>query len=149
MSYLREHTGAVNSSFPLSRSPIPYRVTWTEETFIKSDDAEAALCGDRSAFVLRNDIMVLIPSRIKKHMIHSDSMAHIHGFEELFVYLNQRPNRLRQLVVAYFNDCPPLRGHLSQSSQVFFNDTNIKIVDISPCRAVRCRSIPEPQRRRS
>jgi hypothetical protein len=106
-----------------SRPPSPYRSTWTDETFIKSDDAEAALCEDRSVFILRNDIMALIPRQIKKHMIHSDSKAHIHGFQELFVYLNKdrSPTRLRQLIYAYFNDSPPLRGNLSQSSSPMTN----------------------------
>jgi hypothetical protein len=106
----------------LSRSP--YRANWIEETFMASDEAEAALCEDRSAFVLRNDIMALVPNRIKKYMIHSDSKAHIHGFQELFVYLNkdQSPIRLRQLIEAYFNHCPPLHGHLSQSRPVFSDD---------------------------
>jgi len=111
-----------------SRSSSPYRVTWTDETFKKSDEAEASLCEDRSAFVLRNDIMVLIPRRITKYMIHSAPEAHIRGFQELFLYLNKNrsPKRLRHLIHAYFNDSPSLRGHLSQSSLVFNNDTILK-----------------------
>ena len=73
----------------------------------------------------RSDIMALIPSHIKKRMIHSDANAHIQGFQELFVYLNNKdqcPTRLRDLVKAYFNDCPPLRGHLGQSFHVFSSD---------------------------
>ena len=104
------------SSISPLRSPDPYRSDWTEETFVNSVEAETALCEDRSAFVLRNDIMALIPDNIKKYMIHSDTIAHIRGFQELFVYLNKgrNPTRLRQLLEAYFNNCPPLRGHLSQ-----------------------------------
>ena len=111
----------------------PYRVTWTDEIFKKSDDAEASLCEDRAAFVLRNDIMALIPSRITKYMIHSGSDAQIRGFQELFLYLNKdsSPAPLRQLIHAYFNDSPPLRGHLSQSSLVFSNHIILKkIVDM-------------------
>ena len=109
-----------------SRSPSPRRSTWTEETFIDSDDAEAALCEDRCAFVLRNDIMGLIPSHIKKRLIHSDVNAHIRGFQELFVHLNKNrpPHRLRQLIEAYFNDSPPLRGNLSQFPRLLLNDRN-------------------------
>ena len=103
-----------------SLSPYDSRTNWTEETFINSDDAEAALCRDRSGFILRNDIMAIIPGDIKKRMIHPDVNAHIQGFQELFVHLNKgHPlKRLRELVEAYFNDCPPLRGHLSQSLHV-------------------------------
>src|SRR3984885_4960253 len=103
-----------------SRSSTPYRITWTDEIFKKSDDAEASLCEDRSAFVLRNDIMALIPTRITKFMNHSGPEAQIRGFQELFLYLNKDPSpaQLRQLIQAYFNDSPSLRGHLSQSSHV-------------------------------
>jgi hypothetical protein len=104
----------------LSRScpPRPYQANWSEETFIKSDEAEAALCADRFAFVLRNDIMVLIPDHIKKRIIHPDANVHIHGFQELFVYLNKDRGVtvLRQLIEAYFNDSAPFHGHLSQLS---------------------------------
>jgi len=114
--------------FPRSRSSSPYRVTWTDEIFKMSDDAEASLCEDRSAFVLRNDIMVLIASRITKYMIHSGPEAQVRGFQELFLYLNKdsSPTRLRQVIHAYFNDSPSLRGHLSQSSRVFSNDIILK-----------------------
>ena len=109
------------------RSSSSYRVTWTDEIF-KSDDAESALCAERFTFVLRNEIMALIPSHITKYMIHSDSKAQVHGFEELFLYLNKdsSPTRLRQLIHAYFNDSPSLRGHLSQSSRFFSNHTILK-----------------------
>ena len=111
-----------------SRSSSPYQVTWTNEIFKKSDEAEASLCEDRSVFVLRNDIMALIPRHITRYMIHSAPEAHIRGFQELFLYLNKDPSptRLRQLIHAYFNDSPSLRGHLSQSSLVFNNDTILK-----------------------
>ena len=103
-----------------SLSPYDSRTNWTEETFINSDEAEAALCEDRSRFILRNDIMAMIPGNIKKCMIHSDVNAHIQGFQGLFVHLNKgRPlKRLRDLVEAYFSDCPPLSGHLSQSLHI-------------------------------
>jgi hypothetical protein len=99
-----------------SLSPDDSRTDWTEETFINSDEAEAALCEDRARFILRYDIMALIPGHIKKRIIHSDVNANIQGFQELFVHLNKgRPlKRLRELVEAYFNDRPPMRGHLSQ-----------------------------------
>jgi len=110
-----------------SRYSSPCRVTWTDEIFKKSDDAEASLCEDRSAFVLRNDIMVLIPSHITKYMIHSGPEAQVRGFQELFLYLNKDPSPpLRQLIHAYFNDSPPLRGHLSQLSLFFSNGTILK-----------------------
>ena len=111
-----------------SRSSSPYRVTWTDEIFKKSNDAEASLCEDRAAFVLRNDIMVLIPSSITKYMIHSGPEAQVRGFQELFLHLNKdrSPTRLRQLIHAYFNGSPSLRGHLSHSSLVFSNDTILK-----------------------
>jgi len=113
---------------PHSGPSSPYRVTWTHETFKKSDDAEASLCEDRAAFVLRNDIMALIPGHITKYMIHSNPEARVRGFQELFLYLNEDPSPapLRQLIHAYFNDCPSLRGHLSQSSLIFSNDTILK-----------------------
>ena len=87
---------------------------------MNSGEAEAALCEDRARFILRNDIMAIIPGHIKKRMIHPDVSAHIQGFQELFIHLNKgRPlKRLRGMVEAYFNDCPPLRGHLSQSLHV-------------------------------
>jgi len=132
-----------------SRHSSPYRVTWTDEIFKKSDDAEDSLCKDRSAFVLRNDIMKLIPRRITRYMTHSGPEAQIRGFEELFLYLNKDPSSapLRELIHAYFNDSPSLRGHLSQSSLVFSNRTVLK--KRVTCREVRCQSIPEPRRRRS
>jgi len=103
-----------------SLSPYDSQTDWTKETFINSDEAEAALCEDRSRFILRNDIMAIIPGHIKKCMNHSNVNAHIQGFQELFVHLNKgRPlKRLRELVEAYFNDCPSLRGHLSQSLHI-------------------------------
>jgi hypothetical protein len=121
------------NSLSRSRSSSSYRVTWTNEIFKKSDDAEASLCEDRSAFLLRNDIMALIPSRVTKYMIHSGPEAQVRGFQELLLYLNKdaSPTQLRQLIHAYFNDSPSLRGHLSQSSLDFSNDTTLnKTVDI-------------------
>jgi len=123
---MQEDDGALRTSFPV---PVcDYRVTWTHEIFKKSDDAEASLCEDRPAFVLRNDIMALIPITITKYMIHSGPEAQVRGFQELFLYLNKDPSQapLRQLIHAYFNDSPSLRGHLSQSSLTFFNDTILK-----------------------
>jgi len=87
----------------LSRSP---PTTWTEETFIESDQAQTELSQDRPAFISRNDIMALIPRDIKLHIVHSDAIAQIRGFKELFVLLNNDYNAtsLRRLIVAYFND---------------------------------------------
>jgi len=106
----------------------PYRVTWTDEIFKKSDDAEDSLCNDLSAFVLRNDIMKLIPRRITRYMTHSGPEAQIRGFQELFLYLNKDPSPmpLRHLIHTYFNDSPSLRGHLSPSSLVSSNRTILK-----------------------
>ena len=63
--------GAWWSLLSRPRSSSSYRVTWTDEIFKKSDDAEASLCEHRAAFVLRHDIMALIPTGITKYMIHS------------------------------------------------------------------------------
>jgi hypothetical protein len=53
-------------------------------------------------------------------------LAHISGFRELFIYLNnnQSSMRLRQMIEDYFDNSPPLRGNLSQSSLVSCDDTN-------------------------
>jgi len=111
--------------------------------FIDSDEAEAALAEDRSAFVRRYDIMALVPSHIKKCMIHSDAIAQIRGFQDLFVYLNKdsSPRQLRRLVEAYFMDCPPLRGYLSQLTLSLLLSVTI-IVDIGSCRTSRSSTIP-------
>ena len=94
----------------------PYRTTWAGETFVESFEAQIALSEDRPAFISRRDIMALIPDNIKLFIMHTDPRAQIDGFQELFVLLNNDPNRttLRRLIEAYFNDSPPLRGHLSQ-----------------------------------
>jgi hypothetical protein len=103
-----------------SRSPYPTprRTNWADDTFISCDEAEAALCNDRSSFVVRSDIMTLIPGHIKMPMIHPEPSAHILGFRELFIYLNnnQGSTHLRQMIEDYFDNSPPLRGNLSQSS---------------------------------
>ena len=98
--------------------PSPRRTSWADDTFVSSDEAEDALCNDRSSLVVRDDIMTLVPSHIKRRMNHSDPSAHISGFQELFIYLNKdrSSTRLRQMVEDYFDNSPPLRGHLSQSS---------------------------------
>jgi hypothetical protein len=94
----------------------PYRTTWAEETFIDSDQAQNELSSDRPAFILRKDIMALIPSDIKRHIIHPDAIAQIRGFTDLFIFLNNDYNAtsLRPLIETYFNDSTPLRGNLSQ-----------------------------------
>ena len=89
---------------------------WTVDAFVDSDDAEAALCANRTAFVQR-DVKTSIPSHIWKQIVHPGDIAQITGFQELFLILNTNPaaDGLRQLVVDYFNDSPPLRAHLSES----------------------------------
>ena len=103
-----------------SRSPSPRRTSWADDTFISSDEAETALCNDRSSFVVRGDIMTLVPGQIKKLMNNYESTAHIFGFRELFIHLNNNQSSmpLRQMIEDYFNESPSLRGNLSQSSQV-------------------------------
>ena len=88
---------------------------WLADTFVNSDDAEAALCADRSGF-LRNDQLELIPLDIRRHIIHTDVIAHIAGFRELFNCLNTdlTASHLRQHIVNYFNDQPFLRDHLRE-----------------------------------
>jgi len=111
-------------SLPSSRHLNPSRPNWVERTFIRADEAEDALCRDRPAFIMRPDIMDLIPRDITRYMGNPEATAYIKGFQELFIYLNQepRPWRLCALIEAYFNDSPALCGHLSQSSQLFCND---------------------------
>jgi hypothetical protein len=93
----------------------PRRSSWTETIFLDSFEAEAALCNERAAFIKRHDIMALIPETIKALIISMES-AHIRGFRELFVYLNNQraTKKLRRLVVAYFRESPVLSGHLSE-----------------------------------
>ena len=100
--------------------PSPRRTSWADDTFISCDEAEAALCNDRSSFVVRSDIMTLVPGHIKMPMIHPEPSAHILGFRELFIYLNnnQGSMHLRQMIEDYFDKSPPLRGNLSQWSSV-------------------------------
>ena len=88
---------------------------WLADTFINSDDAEDALCGDRSAF-LQSVQMKLIPRHIERCIVHIGDNAQIEGFRKLFEYLNAKPEAddLRQLVVNYFNDHPPLQPHLHE-----------------------------------
>ena len=123
-----------------SPSLSPHRTNWANDTFISSNEAEEALCNDRSSFVVCSDIMTLIPKLIKRRMIHSDPSAHILGFQELFIYLNnnQSSMRLRQMIQDYFDKSPSLRGNLSQSSLVSCDDTN-------NCKHVE-RTVVEPPR---
>ena len=125
-AFIRAGAGEVWASTPMSRvasssrrvpSCLPSRrPSWTERTFVDSDDAEVALCSDRSAFIVRREILKSIPRKIKKQITHPGDNAHIDGFQELFVYLNKSPGPkvLRQLVISYFTDSSSLRGHLSQ-----------------------------------
>ena len=94
----------------------PRRPSWTETTFHNSFDAETGLSADRPTFIIRRDIMRLIPEEIKRQILHMGENAQIAGFRELFLHLNNqsRAKRLRGLVIAYFRDSPVLRGHLSE-----------------------------------
>ena len=66
--------------------------------------------------------MELIPSHIWSHLIHPEPTAHINGFRSLFVYLNTEliADDLRQLVVNYFNNHPPLQPHLREQLSASF-----------------------------
>ena len=94
----------------------PRRPSWTQATFYNSFDAETGLSADRPSFIIRHDIMGLVPEEIKRQILHMGENAQIAGFRELFLYLNNQPRakRLRALIIAYFRDSPVLRGHLSE-----------------------------------
>jgi hypothetical protein len=85
---------------PAYRSP-----GWLADTFTDSNDAEDALCRDRSGF-LRKIQMGLIPRPIWSRFVNFGPTAHIEGFQNFFDYMNTEPaaDELRQLVVNYFND---------------------------------------------
>src|ERR1700733_4993488 len=87
--------------------------SWTEATFVDSDEAEDALCNDRPSFVVRNDIMKLIPRKIQRRITHSADLAQIDGFQDLFIHLNSHPgpHELRHLIIAYFRGSPYLREY--------------------------------------
>jgi len=93
---------------PAYRSP-----GWLADTFTNSNDAEDALCRDRSGFLQRVE-MGLIPRPIWSRFINFGPTAHIEGFQILFDYLNTAPagDKLRQQVVNYFNDVRYLQPHL-------------------------------------
>ena len=100
------------------RSLIAGRLGWIAATFLDGEDAEMDLSMDRPKFLQRRDIMALIPKHIKRHITHSGDNGQIHGFQELFLYLEKSAAAmdLRQLVAAYFASSPELRSHLSMSS---------------------------------
>ena len=104
--------------FLYSLYPNPPQTNWADDTFISSNEAVAALCNDRSSFVVRDDIMMLVPEYIAACVIHPDPRAQISGFRELFIYLNKNRSSmsLRQMIEDYFDNSPQLRGNLSQSS---------------------------------
>ena len=106
--------------FFYSPYPDPHQTNWADDTFISSNEAVAALCNDRSSFVVRDDIMTLIPDYIAACVIHPDPRAQISGFRELFIFLNKNQGsmHLRQMIEDYFDNSLPLRGNLSQSSFV-------------------------------
>jgi len=90
------------------------------DTFCSSGEAESALCRDRPNFLTRHDIVQFIPPAIAKRVNHPGDIAQIEGFQELFVHLNTDPSaeKLRKLVVDYFNGSPILRPYLSQSQSL-------------------------------
>jgi len=79
---------------------------WLADTFTNINDAENALCRDRSGFLRSGGPLELIPPRIWSQLVNFGPTAHIEGFQNLFDYLNTEPaaDYLRQLVVNYFND---------------------------------------------
>jgi len=95
------------------------------DTFYPIDEAESALCRDRPNFLTRHDIVQLIPPAITKRVNHPGDIAQIEGFQELFVHLNTDPSaeKLRKLVVNYFNGSPILRPYLSQSHRLIYRTT--------------------------
>ena len=101
--------------FRLTRAPL-LRSGWTENTFISSSEAEFDLCHDRPRFIRRDDSRTRLPRIIWGLIVSPSDLAQIQGFRELFVLLdtNTAADDLRQLVVDYFNDNPPLRAHLSE-----------------------------------
>jgi len=66
-----------------------------------------------------------IPPAIAKLVCHPGDIAQIEGFQELFIHLNTDPNaeKLRKLVVDYFNGSPILRPYLSQSHRFIYHTT--------------------------
>ena len=108
------------------RSPPFDRLGWTADTFHDSDQAELALCRDRPNFLMRYDIVKLIPSAIAKHIYHPGDIAQIAGFQELFVHLNTNPDaeELRKLIVNYFNALLNLRCYLSKSHPLLCRHTS-------------------------
>lgn len=85
------------------------------DTFYDSNAAELGLCLDRPNFLMRRDIIQLIPSDIAIRITHPSADAQITGFQGLFVILNTKSEaeELRRLIVHYFNHSASLRGHLS------------------------------------
>jgi hypothetical protein len=97
--------------------PLPNQLSWTQKSFVDSDQAEAALCADRAAFVQNHTVMRMIPRKISKHIEHHDAVAQIRGFQELFIYLNKKfcSKSLRGRIRTHFLDSPYLCGHISES----------------------------------
>jgi len=93
-------------------------LAWVEVTFVNPDAARHNLAVDRPRFVLRDDIMDLIPTETKMHIIYPTADGNIDGFRELFVYLATSPptvvDGLRRLIITYFESSPTLRGNLSK-----------------------------------
>jgi len=83
---------------------------------VASDDAEAALCADRPTFIMRHEILKRTPGKIKKCITFPGDIAQIEGFQELFIYLTERPGSkaLHRLIVSSIAGFHSLREHLSQ-----------------------------------
>ena len=76
---------------PLAPDHTSLHSSWLADTFVDSDDAEDALCADRSSF-LRSVQMELIPRHIWSHLIHSEITAQIKGFREFIRLFEHRAN---------------------------------------------------------
>jgi len=122
--YLRSPRRNVGKHYSLCSVPEPWPLfvclAWVEATFVCPNAARYYLTIDRPRFVLREDIMGLIPTETNMHIMYPTADGNIDGFRELFVYLATSPpevvNTLRQLIVAYFESIPTLRGHLRQDN---------------------------------
>ena len=58
--------------------------------------------------------MTLIPSHIRRRIIHRGDVAQLEGFQDLFILLNLDPDaeQLRRLTIDYFKSDPFLRDQL-------------------------------------
>lgn len=99
----------------LYRISDPCQDSWAKATFVNVDDAQVALNEDRSDFILRSDIMEIIPKPTRRRIIHPRDEGQIKGFEDLFDLLELPASEgLRRIITDYFAQKPALRKHLSQ-----------------------------------